>query len=199
MTTYSNKSNALRAAKKIEGATVAQQDGRWVIVAPVAEVVYPVANPATMSYAEVYNALCPNCGIHLSNGLLTCDDEVANGTKTLYEAGELNHEYECMGCGKGFGSERVPYVAPAKAVRTGPVKHNGNKIDKVRPTQNGQTRPSDNTTGGKLWHEMDQARAFKGFIHNTASIKAFAESVGINTNSAVCALSHWRKFNGLNK
>lgn len=214
MTSYSNKANALRAARKTNAAaTVYEQDGRWYITEEAFEATaeelaaqtvrpqeYVVADAATMTYDEVHNALCPNCGIHLSNGLLTCDDEVANGTKTLYEAGKLNHEYECMGCGKGFGAERQPYVAPvAKPRSTKTVKHNGNVIDKVRETRNGQTKPSANTLGGKLWALFDEQHKATGAAPVRAWVLATATEHGFNTNMASCLLSHWRKFNGFAK
>lgn len=44
-------------------------------------------------------AFCPHCNAHLSNGVLAEGDEV-NG-----EPIALTHEYECMGCGEGFGEE----------------------------------------------------------------------------------------------
>lgn len=42
---------------------------------------------------------CPHCGIHLSNGVSGNGDEV-NGTPI-----KLDHEFECMACGGGFGKE----------------------------------------------------------------------------------------------
>jgi hypothetical protein len=43
---------------------------------------------------------CPSCGIHLSNGVSVHGDDV-NGKPLRHDT----HEFECLGCGAGFGKE----------------------------------------------------------------------------------------------
>lgn len=212
MTNYSNKSNALRAARKIEGATVAQQDGKWVVVAPVAfeateeelaaQTVRPVAEPeylvadtATMTHNEIHDALCPGCGIHLSNGLLSAEDTLPNKDVTYYEAGINNREYECMGCGHQFGKESAPYVKPAAKVR-GPKMKNGVSIQKVRATKNGVTRYSAGGTCDEMWTHLDTLYATDGKL---PVIKQVAADKGWKINTATKLFGQWKKFNGLTK
>lgn len=209
MNSYSTKSNAQRAAKKIEGATVEQQaDGTWGVILPVAVETYEdkknrIRNTTydltTISFDGVEPDVdgawagqghCPCCGIHLSNGAATYED-ICDSSKSA--AGKMVMEYTCLGCGGEWGP-----VIERKARSNGPVKHNGNTIDKVRPTQNGQTRPSNNTIGGRLWAAYDALLAAQITV-TTQHAKDWAADNGINATSATCALSHWRKFNGLTK
>lgn len=140
---------------------------------------------------------CPHCGVHLSNGLLHCDDEAMKDgisiAKTLRETGEMTQEWECMGCGEQFG-EHVAPVQPAAD------RHNGTgiKIEKDRPTQNGVTRPS---AGGKcraVWDALDELLAeLEEGEHVTAKmVKDLAADEGWNVNNASIEFYRWRKFNG---
>lgn len=234
MTSYSNKSNALRAAKKasFENPVAYESEGRWY-VSDAAEVVAPVADAfeatveelaaqtirpvAEETHAEqrariaateydlvnvpfdgveqdpAYNnqGHCPCCGIHLSNGAATYNDICETNKKA---AGQMVMEYTCLGCGGEWGP-----VIERKARSTKPVKHNGNTIDKVRETKNGQTRPSANTLGGKLWAIFDQQIATTGECPTRSWVLATAEANGFNLNMASCLLSHFRKFNGFTK
>lgn len=207
MNTYSTKSNAQRAAKKIEGATVEQQaDGTWGVVLPVAEETYAEkkARIAATTYdlpTVAYEGVekeegdeqghCPCCGIHLSNGFATYEDICESSLST---AKHMKMAYTCLGCGGEWGP-----VLDRKARSTKPVKHNGNQIDKVRETRNGQTRPSVKTIGGRLWAHYDEYLAMWKIAPDTAAAKEASKLLDVNVNSAICALSHWRKFNGLNK
>ncbi len=173
--------------------------------------VTPVADPSTMSYDEVCNAACPGCGVHLSNGLLTQNDEAmsskGNGVfatstgRTLYEAGQLNFEYECMGCGHQFGAESAPYVKPAATRATG----TGLKIEKVREERNGVKRPS---AGGKcraIWDALDamanddqDGDGALGAANVTAAmVRNLAADENWNPNNASIEFYQWRKFNGI--
>lgn len=234
MTSYSNKSNALRAAKKagFENPVAYESEGRWY-VSDAAEVVAPVADAfeataeelaaqtirpvAEETHAEqrariaateydlvnvpfdgveqdpAYNnqGHCPCCGIHLSNGAATYDDICETNKKA---AGQMVMEYTCLGCGGEWGP-----VIERKARSTKPVKHNGNTIDKVRETKNGQTRPSANTLCGRIWAYYDAVAAAVARPLVAQDARDCAAALECNNTTAMCSLSHWRKFNGLTK
>lgn len=140
--------------------------------------------------------LCPACGIHLSNGVLRMVDEAANqGGRTLYEAGLLNHDFNCMGCGAEWGTLHDPYVAPATSAPTG----KGLKIEKNRPEQNGVKQPS---IGGKcraIWDALDAHALSTGDDPTAKDVKALAATHGWNPNNASIEYYQWRKFNGVSK
>ena len=157
------------------------------------------ANVATLT--ELYNALpphqqyCPECGIHLSNGLLHVDDTGANehsdkSYRDLRDPAFAAGEYNCMGCGAHFG-EPVVYDAP--------VTSTGLKIEKDRPEQNGVKRPS---IGGKcraIWDALDQLALDTGDDPTAKQVKELAALHGWNPNNASIEYYQWRKFNGITK
>jgi hypothetical protein len=149
----------------------------------------------TRPVADPRDGDCPGCGIHLSNGLLTPDDEAANeGGATLHQMGMLHHEFECMGCGHMWGDVRPPYVAPTPAA-TG----TGLRIEKDRPEANGVKRPS---IGGKcraIWDALDAHAEATGDDPTSKDVKALAATHGWNPNNASIEFYQWRKFNGITK
>lgn len=164
------------------------------------------ANLAALT--ALYDALpveqqfCPECGIHLSNGLLHVDDEQPNGEYTYremrdpeFEAGE----YHCMGCGANFG-DMVTYDDPSAPLHE-PNSTNapGLKIEKDRPEQNGIKRPS---IGGKcraIWDALDAYRAETGELPTSKTVRELAADEGWNPNNASIEFYQWRKYNGLGK
>lgn len=146
----------------------------------------------------VAQQLCPHCGIHLSNGLLHVDDEVANGDGATYRSTRdqafLEGEYNCMGCGGHFG-EPATFEEPKADAHTG----TGLKIEKDRPEQNGIKRPS---AGGKcraIWDALDEYRAETGELPTSKTVKELAADFGWNPNNASIEYYQWRKFNGIAK
>lgn len=158
------------------------------------------ANLATL--LDLYNAqpvevqMCPHCGIHLSNGVLTPDDEAANkGGLTLHQCGLQHYEYHCMGCGGEWGDMRDEYVAPVRSTPTG----KGVKIEKDREEQNGIKRPS---IGGKcraIWDALDAHALESGDDPTAKDVKQLAATHGWNPNNASIEYYQWRKFNGITK
>lgn len=142
---------------------------------------------------------CPSCGIHLSNGLLMPDDEAANSNgKTLYETGQLNREFECMGCGHQWGKEYPPFKKAAdpekpKRQQAKGGSSQGLQIEPNRPTRNGVTRPS---IGGKcrdVWDMLDE-------IGSNATAKQAREEAakrGYDKTTTMVQFYKWRKFNGI--
>lgn len=142
--------------------------------------------------------MCPHCAIHLSNGLLHVDDEVANGDGATYRSTRdeafLEGEYNCMGCGGHFG-DPATFEEPKPDAHTG----TGLKIEKDRPEQNGIKRPS---AGGKcraIWDALDEFRAETGELPTSKTVKELAADSGWNPNNASIEYYQWRKFNGIAK
>lgn len=196
---------ACKAARISYGAlTVGGMRDALAAHAAAQEPVYKVADPATMTPDEIHNSLCPHCGIHLSNGLLSCDDEaMSKGTgglsistsRTMRETGDMKTEWECMGCGAGFGAAVQP---PAKQ----DDRHTGTglKIEKVREERNGVKRPS---AGGKcraIWDALDAYVADpdnEGTMPTAKIVKDIAVAEGWNPANASIEFYNWRKFNGI--
>lgn len=215
MKTYSNRSNAVRAAKAAHGAEYEQHvkvmlavDGKGfnlvpcaplaapaALVAPVAAPAAPVADDdsASVSYYQHHNLThCPGCKIHLSNGVLdfdSCVDAMGDAHKAWLEQSK---EYSCMGCGFEFGAD---IDEPGKAK---PNAHTGTgiKIQKDRPEQNGIKRPSAGGACAAVWDFCDSVMA-KGAAPTAKEVKAWAAEGGTNPNNAVIEFYQWRKFNGI--
>lgn len=145
--------------------------------------------------------LCPNCGIHRSNGVYSVDDEHhSEGMPTGKSYREMRDpafaagENVCMGCGEHFG-DPVVYDEPKADAHTG----TGLKIEKDRPEQNGVKRPS---IGGKcraIWDALDAYRAETGELPTSKTVKELAADEGWNPNNASIEYYQWRKFNGIAK
>lgn len=182
MKDYSSKSAAKKGAKRagldvdtLEFAQNAQ--GRWYWVEAKEEAVI-----GEFTY-------CPNCDIHLSNGVIADGDENFKG-KTIRM---LDFQYECMACGEEFG--------PKLEVKPNPVKpkvdkSEGLKIEKDRPEQNGITRPS---IGGKCREVWDFCDEFykSGNVPMPKNMREVAVKNDWNPNNAVIEMYQWRKFNGI--
>lgn len=96
--------------------------------------VAPIVESNVYGFEIHGHANCPSCGIDLRNGVSQHGDDV-NGKPLRHDT----HEFECMGCGAGFGdlikrakpslsrragiaaSWAVPEVAAARSERTGTV------------------------------------------------------------------------------
>jgi hypothetical protein len=143
---------------------------------------------------------CPSCGIHLSNGLLGPDDEAIgpggrsyNPPKTLWETGQLNHQFHCMGCGHNWGEVRAPYAAPVRAPRT----RKGVSIEKDREERNGVKRPSLGGVCREVWDWLDERRAKVGQVPTAKEVREASPAAGWNPNNAMIEFYQWRKFNGI--
>lgn len=146
--------------------------------------------------------LCPMCGIHLSNGVYTVDDE------QHLDGGSMGRSYRdardpdfaaginvCMGCGEHFGE---PVTYPELEATPEPTG-NGLKIEKDRPEQNGVKRPS---IGGKcraIWDALDAYRAETGELPTSKTVRELAADEGWNPNNASIEYYQWRKYNGIKK
>lgn len=163
------------------------------------------ANVATLTALHdalpLEQQLCPNCGIHLSNGVYCVDDE------QRVDGGSTGRSYRdakdpafaaganvCMGCGEHFG-DPVVYEDAKPDAHTG----TGLKIEKDRPEQNGIKRPS---IGGKcraIWDALDAYHEETGEVPTSKVVKELAADEGWNPNNASIEFYQWRKFNGISK
>lgn len=137
---------------------------------------------------------CPQCKIHLSNGLTTYEyqKEIA---KTNGKACLIKREFMCLACNYEFGEdlsakEKSKPIVPTMAPGT------GIKIEKDRPEQNGIIRPSK---GGKCWLVWDYCDGLynEGTLPMPKTMRTWAKEHGLNENNAVIEMYQWRKFNGI--
>lgn len=215
MKTYSNRSNAVRAAKAQFGAEYEQHvkimlavDSVGFNLVPVAPLVAPqalVAAPAVVEVAEVDSASvyghsvhglvhCPRCETHLSNGVIDFDSLAEqHGAKAawLMQA----KEYACMGCGHEFGADVDEPGTKAKPVATG----TGIKIQKERATQNDVTRPSAGGICDAIWTYCEQYHAQHGKAPTAKEIKAHAASQAEPWSPVTTTIQYYafRKFMGI--
>ena len=174
MKTYSNKSNAKRAAKKLgENSVVFKiSEGKWAAFEDW------IDEKNFINYGLIN---CPHCGINLDNGV------------TLFDPGFMQHEFLCLGCDTEFG-EVVEVKAKVEAPKT-----EGLKIEKDRPEQNGIKKPS---IGGKcraIWDECDKLLVANGKTPMPKELKTIAAEKGWNINNTIIELYQWRKFHGIVK
>lgn len=175
VTTYSNKSNARRAARKVFAddnlfELVQNDAGRWYFEGVNAE----VADETPVAGGLVY---CPHCGVHLSNGYTTHVDDK-----------ELEHEFCCLGCEGQFGE-------PVSRVEAKP-KGKGLKIQKDREERNGIKRPSEGGKCAAVWNEAERVYNETKMVPTPKVLKAWAEEGGYNLNNVAIELYRWRAFMG---
>lgn len=146
---------------------------------------------------------CPHCGIHLSNGLMDFDTLADDqGVRKALEG--QKHYWSCMGCGGEWGEEMVYSEDDLAALDAPPPpvvepKSKGITIQKVRPTQNGITRPSDGGKCARVWMECDAYHAANNAVPKPKYMKEWAAAQGLNANNAVIEMYQWRKFMGFSK
>ena len=186
--TYATMNKAdLRAACKAAGISYAKLTNDGMRAALTLREQWDAAEDQRL--VDTYGfACCPACSVHLSNGVLQDGDETGEGKGRKIR---LTHQFECMGCGHGFGpevqrSERKPVANPGT----------GLKREANRPKQNGVTRPSAGGKCAAVWEALD-AMVAAGVQPNSKLVRELADAKGWNVNNAQCELSAWRKFNGL--
>lgn len=165
--TYTNKSNAARAAKKANGGTLLGLalygvEGEWYYA--------PEAKPV----AKAAQAPAPSMAASMGTPV-----------KATRPAGK-----------KAPAPKVVPLAhtqRAAAATSTGPKY----RIEKDRATQNGITRPSAGTKCGDVWDFLDKAAKGNPATLTLASLKAVATDQGFNVTNAVIEFYRWRRFNGI--
>lgn len=95
-------------------------------------------------------AKCPHCGSnHCQNGVLTADDNEANSNKTYRETGGMANEFECMGCGGGWGAPVVPVAPKAKGPARGAREKGGER--QGRSTMAANLKAEKRFAGKQFW------------------------------------------------
>lgn len=165
--TYTNKSNAARAAKKanngtLDGLVLKGTEGAYFYEAEAK----PAPKPAPAPVANLTPSM---------------------GTPTTGKAKP----------GKKAPAPKVVPLAhtprAAAATSTGPKY----RIEKDRDTQNGITRPSAGTKCGDVWAFLDKAAKGNPASLTLAGLKAVAADQGFNVTNAVIEFYRWRRFNGI--
>lgn len=202
--TYSNKSNARRAARKqFENddmfTLIQDAHGKWTFIEAEVEAIVQ-AIEAGEKMVEVVGVAepvvgeftyCPHCEIHLDNGVSTFEyqQEICKQHKSQKPA--IKKEFICLGCGEEFG-EVVELVEPAKMNVTG----KGIKIQKDREERNGIKRPSAGGKCAAVWDKCDELYEFNGMVPTPKVLKGWAEDNNHNFNNAAIELYRWRNFMG---
>lgn len=217
MKTYSNRSNAVRAAKSAHGATweevvkvMLAVDGKGfnlvpltpapalvapvtlAPVAPVAEVVEEVTDHGVHGYSRHGLVECPRCAIHLSNGVMDFDSLAEqHGEKKAWAM--QSKMYACMGCDFEFGDDIAEPGTKAATQATG----TGIKIEKERAEQNGVTRPSKGGVCDEIWSYCEAFFAANGKAPTAKEVKA--EGVSKNWSGVTTTIQYYqfRKFMGI--
>jgi hypothetical protein len=171
MKTYSNKSNAKRAAIRMlvkdrsltEAAIKGDEDKFFTIEGDKENGFYPHFNSDRV-------------------GVVSEEKEV-----------ELKEERALHVQQVGRATRKPAPVEVTDMVETG----KGIKIEKDRPEQNGIVRPS---VGGKcrqVWDFCDSVYA-GGQLPMPKQMREWAREVDVNENNAVIEMYQWRKFHGIN-
>lgn len=139
-------------------------------------------------------AICPHCAIdHISNGLVTRDDEAANKPGVTLHMEGMNAKFECMGCGGQWGDIVAPYTKPAK--QNSRATGTGLKIEKTRVERNGIKQPSIGGACRSVWDACTEMQALDISKPLTVKqVKAHAATMGWNENNAVIEFYRWRKW-----
>jgi len=97
--TYSNRSNALRALRKVvdkdprdsvDNYDAREVGGRW----------FYVLNSVADVYDNTGYEYCPHCGVHLSNGIDTYEAQRGD-----HRPLNTKYDHTCLGCGEEFGNK----------------------------------------------------------------------------------------------
>lgn len=176
MQTYTNKSNAARAAKKknggtLDGLTLMGTEGAWYYgklaqtTAGVVVAIVPVNEPAPAP-GELPLPVVAAAGV------------VVNATKARRKAPANAYD---------------PANGPTSGRITGYV------IDRDREERFGVKRRSAGTIGGRLWAMFDAMQTEFGGAHlvPVATVKERAAAGGFNANKTTIEFYLWRKFMGV--
>ncbi|MGL5525704.1 MAG: hypothetical protein ACRDCY_18310 [Aeromonas veronii] len=182
MKTYSNKSNARRAAKAagldVEAVTFVQNaEGRYweAVETPVVDqaVAEAIAEVDTRAEDAALAALEPV----VVNGRL--EDEAELHAVVAQMAKDIKLEKE-----KEYKKEVAKMATK------------GLKIERNRDEQNGVKRPSVGSTCRQLWDMFDAMYAEKGIVPTPAPAKAKSAEQGMSPVTTTVQLYQWRAFMG---
>ncbi|QDP52309.1 MAG: hypothetical protein Unbinned4162contig1001_9 [Prokaryotic dsDNA virus sp.] len=192
MKTYSNKSNARRAARKQfesdeQFALVENAEGRWMFHATAEH--NDQLNEEFLDETVPGFSHCPDCGIHLSNGVSDYETQKLIAKQEKAPEAAIKKEYLCLGCDHEFGE----VVKPAKT--TAPTGK-GLKIEKDREERNGIKRPSAGGKCAAVWEKCESYYNEAGVVPTPSKLKQWAEDNGHNFNNVSIELYRWRNWMG---
>jgi len=194
-TTYSNRSNTIRAAKK---AGYTKDD---IVISTTAEGRFYYEPKQTEAQKEEDARLaalyghtnCPECDIHLSNGVCDFEGLVDAQDGDMNRAYQLQKkEFACMACDAEWGADAL---APADTKEDEPKKPGKRKYKK-----SGENSYDPSTVDGPValaWGIYDELVAAKG-RDNIVRKEFIADAIGsgINPNTASTQFNAWRKARG---
>ena len=193
-TTYSNRSNAIRAAKKA-GYTKDQVDvmqgrsGRWYWTPATSEAEKEVNERLEAQYGYTH---CPECGEHLTNGVSDFETIVDSQDGNMNKAYALQKkQFACMACDAEWGNDAL---APADEDHADDTPK---KPGKRTYRRTGESSYPDSTVESPVaiaWAIYDELVAAKG-VQNIVRKEFIAEAVGagINQNTASTQFTAWKK------
>jgi len=195
--TYSNKSNARRAARKQfenddQFTLIQDAAGKWTFIeAEVEAEVQSIEEPVVGTYTH-----CPHCNTHLSNGVSDYETQQQICKQHRSQVPAISKEWICLACSEEFG-ETVK-ISSAKPVNTkkANVTGKGLKIQKDREERNGIKRPSEGGKCAAVWNKCDELYEATGMVPTPKALKGWAEEHSHNFNNASIELYRWRNFMG---
>lgn len=210
--TYTNKSNAARAAKKanggsLEGLTLMGQEGAWYydgkmadageVTAQAAAVLHQAA-AASEQAAQLLEQAAPVVAkqVAASKPAKAAKPAAAKEPKKAPNSKEVAASYP---------SGVKPIKANESKGKNKPRMATGYKLQKERPESHGVQRKSAGTVGDQLWAVYDKLLAALKAKDKKAGAKDLALSqvrdagikAGFNSTTVALAFYQWRRFHGV--
>lgn len=216
MKTYTNKSNAARAAKaanggNLNGLELRGQEGAWY---------YAPAEQQAPSEPAV--ALSPSMGTptngkakksapakKLPPGTYTAKvaSATVKGGKVDVKLADVKPKAPAKKAAKKVATKKAaPARKPAQPAEEYDVKHgptqgriSGYHIDADRDEKHGVKRRSSGTIGGRLWAIFDKLAAKAGGAEKLeiAAVKEHKDVADFNANKVVIEFYYWRRYHGV--
>ena len=215
MKTYNSKSNATRAmntyAQKVQAdlisAEVIEEAPKQFVVKfkmqsnTADETVEMLKEKFIVSVKPVVTGEiaeythCPECGVHLSNGVSDYDTQKHIATQNNAPEAAIKTEFVCLGCNHEFGVV-VKEAKAAKSKTSGQATGTGLKIQKDREERNGVKRPSEGGKCAILWNLFDTMYGEKGMVPTPKPAKERSAEIGMDPTTTQVQLYRWREFMG---
>lgn len=175
MTTYSSKANAKRAAKS-RGVNldtvefIQDETSNWIWQD------LPVTEDDQKLVDKCGHSHCPECDIHLDNGLIGFDDVVESLVSVKRAFEQQKHEWSCMACDAEWGNPVKIGDYKTKPVQKVAAPEKGEK----KPTKKIERRFSSTVENpcGLVW---DTCEEMKGSRRKDVLAKCVERGVAFNT------------------
>lgn len=200
MKTYTNKSNAARAAKaanggNLNGLELRGQEGAWY---------YAPAEQQAPS--EPAAALSPSMGTPVTGKAKKSAPAKKAPAKAAPAAPAAKKAPAKKAAKKVAAKKAAPARKPAAEREEYDVKHgptqgriSGYHIDADRDEKHGVKRRSAGTIGGRLWAIFDKLAAKAGGAEKLeiAAVKEHKDVADFNANKVVIEFYYWRRYHGV--